>query len=109
MIFVIAAFVRTAPHILVRFHVLAFSVMVACISGLVDAADGTRRRPSGADRGLGQPPGPNPLSIRRNKTSISEISTCSGAALCTINRLARHAPWICQIAVSKIDPARRWF
>ena len=39
IVFVVVAFVLTAPHLLVRPHVLAFPVMVFWISGLVDAAD----------------------------------------------------------------------
>jgi len=39
LVFVLAAFALTAPHILARPHVLAFPVMVAWIGGLVAAAD----------------------------------------------------------------------
>lgn len=38
-VFVVVAFVLTAPHLLARPHVLALPVMVAWIAGLIDAAD----------------------------------------------------------------------
>jgi hypothetical protein len=44
-IFVVVAFVLTAPHLLARPHVLALPVMVAWIGGLIDAAD-QRKAPS---------------------------------------------------------------
>ncbi len=45
VVFVAAAFALTAPHLVARPHVLALPVMVAWISGLIDAAD-RREAPS---------------------------------------------------------------
>jgi hypothetical protein len=45
LIFVVAAFAGSAPHLLARPHVLALPVMVAWVAGLARAADGGRAPP----------------------------------------------------------------